>query len=396
MLRKCRAIGSSPNFYANSFDSNYIGGTGENQSNLAWMLPSIIQGIPAAILAIGIWWLPFSPRWLVKKGRDEEALNTLASLRKLPRDHELVQIEYKEIKSEALFEQRNFAKHFPNLAAKESANLFANEFAQYYQIVRTWDNFKRVSTAWLVMFFQQWSGIDAIIYYSSSIFLSIGLTGGTQALLATGVTGVVFFVSTLPAMAVIDKFGRKPMLQGGSIVMFCSMVIAGIMVAKFRHDWVTYSAQGWVVVAFIWVYIAAFGATWGPVSWTLVSEIFPLSIRAKGASIGASSNWLNNFAVAFFVPPMLEKWAWGTYIFFAVFLAAGMVWVHFQLPETKGATLEEMDRVFGSRTGAEDAILLAEARRDVGLNAGLEDEAIKAVAHGEQAGEKGVSKVEVV
>lgn len=273
---------------------NYIGGIGQGQSNLAWQLPSIIQGIPAAILAIGIWWLPFSPRWLVKKGRDEEALKTLSYLRKLPANHELVQIEYKEIKAEALFEQRNFEKHFPNLAAKEAGSVWVREFAQYYQIVRTWDNFKRVSTAWLVMFFQQWSGIDAIIYYASNVFLSLGLTGGTQALLATGVTGVVFFVSTLPAMAIIDKVGRKPMLHVGSIVMFISMVIAGIMVAKFRHDWGSHAAEGWIVVAFIWLYVGAFGATWGPVSWTLVSEIFPLSIRSKGASIGASSNWVSS------------------------------------------------------------------------------------------------------
>jgi MFS family permease len=140
------------------YGSNYIGGTGETQKNLAWQLPSIIQGIPAAILACGIWWLPFSPRWLVKKGRDEEALKTIGYLRKLPIEHELVQIEYKEIKAEALFEQRNFEKHFPNLAVKEAGNVWTREFAQYYQIVRTWDNFKRVSTAWLVMFFQQWSG----------------------------------------------------------------------------------------------------------------------------------------------------------------------------------------------------------------------------------------------
>ena len=82
---------------------------------------------------------------------------------------------------------------------------------------------------------------------------------------------------------------------------------------------------------------------------------------------------------------MLEAWAWGTYIFFAVFLAGGMVWVHFQLPETKGATLEEMDRVFKSRTGAEDAVLMAEARRDVGLSIALEDDAIRAVEKGQQA-----------
>jgi MFS family permease len=140
------------------YGSNYIGGIGEGQSNLAWMLPSIIQGVPAAILAVGIWWLPFSPRWLIKKGRDEEGLNTLSYLRKLPVEHELIQVEFLEIKSEVLFERRNFQKNFPNLAAKEAGSVWVREFAQYYQIFRTWDNFKRVATAWLVMFFQQWSG----------------------------------------------------------------------------------------------------------------------------------------------------------------------------------------------------------------------------------------------
>ncbi|KAG9238948.1 quinate permease [Amylocarpus encephaloides] len=349
------------------YGSNYIGGIGDGQSELAWRLPSIIQGIPAVCLALGIWWLPFSPRWLVNKGRDEEAVSTLAYLRNLSVDDDSIQMEFMEIKAEALFQQRVLQKQFPQVGAKEKNSVWVREFAQYYNIVRTWDNFKRVSTAWLVMFFQQWSGIDAIIYYAAQVFQSVGLTGGTQALLATGVTGVVFFVSTLPAMAIIDRVGRKPMLQVGSVVMWISMVIAGVIVSRFGKDWAGHSAAGWVVVTFIWIYVGAFGATWGPVSWTLVSEIFPLSIRSKGASIGASSNWLNNFAVAFFVPPMLAAWGWGTYIFFAVFLAGGIVWVHFCLPETKGATLEEMDKVFGSKTGAEDAEMLQQARRDVGL-----------------------------
>lgn len=155
------------------------------------------------------------------------------------------------------------------------------------------------------------------------------------------------------------------MLLVGSVVMGVSMVIVGVIVAKFRHDWPSHVAAGWTAVALIWVYIAGFGATWGPVSWTLVSEIFPLSIRAKGASIGASSNWLNNFAIAFFVPPMLEAWAWGTYIFFACFLSAGIAWVYFCLPETKNASLEEMDRVFNSRAGERDAELMREAQQEV-------------------------------
>ncbi|KAJ9133708.1 quinate permease protein [Pleurostoma richardsiae] len=378
------------------YGSNYIGGHGETQSNLAWRLPSIFQGIPAACLALGIWWLPFSPRWLIKQGRDQKAVETLAYLRKLPVDDEMIQVEYKEIKAECLFENRAFARAFPVLAAKERQSVWAREIAQYYNIIRTWDNFKRVATAWLVMFFQQWSGIDAIIYYASNVFESLGLTSGTNALLATGVTGVVFFVSTLPAMAVIDKVGRKPMLLVGSLVMFISMVLAGIIVAKFRHDWKHHADAGWTAVAFIWIYVGAFGATWGPASWTLVSEIFPLSIRSKGASFGASSNWVNNFAVAFFVPPMFEAWAWGTYIFFAVFLAGGIVWVWFCLPETKGATLEEMDRVFKSHSGEMDALLLAEARRDVGLDGGSLEVTEKAASDNDQASHIQQSHVEKV
>ncbi|KAI1075367.1 quinate permease [Whalleya microplaca] len=349
------------------YGSNYIGGTGETQSNLAWRLPSIIQGIPACLLALGIWWMPFSPRWLVKMGKDDKAKSTLAWLRKKDIDDPMIEVEFLEIKAEALFERRTFEKNFPKLAAREKKNIFIHEVSGYIHLFRSWDNFKRVSTAWLVMFWQQWSGIDAIIYYASNVFQSFGFSDGTIALLATGVTGSVFMVSTLPAMFLIDKWGRKTMLMSGSVIMFVSIVTVGIIVAKFRHDWVHHASAGWAAVVLIWIYIAGFGFGWGPASWVLVSEVFPLSIRARGASIGASSNWVNNFAIAFFVPPMFAAWAWGTYIFFAGFLFCGFFWVVFALPETKNATLEDMDRVFGSRTGAEDARMLAEAQRDVGL-----------------------------
>lgn len=139
---------------------NFIGGTGDAQSDLAWRLPSIIQGIPAVLLAIGIWWMPFSPRWLVKVGRDDEAKKTLAWLRNKSLDDDLVHAELLEIKAEALFEQRVFAKHFTHLKP-ETTGILKREIYGYVQIFSSMDNFKRVCTAWLVMFWQQWSGIDA-------------------------------------------------------------------------------------------------------------------------------------------------------------------------------------------------------------------------------------------
>ncbi|PSR82790.1 quinate permease [Coniella lustricola] len=349
------------------YGSNYIGGTGEGQSDLAWRLPSIIQGIPSVLLALGIWWMPFSPRWLVKVGRYEKAKETLAWLRKKDLDDPLVEAEFLEIRAEALFEQRVFEKNFSKLAAKEKQSAFIREVAGYVSLVRSKDNMRRAATAWLIMFWQQWTGIDSIIYYASSVFQSYGFSQGTTAELATGVTGSVFMASTIPGMLLIDRLGRKTMLLTGSTVMFVTMISVGVIVAKFRHDWADHTSAGWAAIALIWIYTAGFGFGWGPASWTLISEIFPLSIRARGASIGASSNWVNNFAIALFVPSMFSAWAWGTYIFFAVFLLGGFLWVWLVLPETKNATLEDMDRVFKSHTGAEDAAMLAEAQRDVGL-----------------------------
>jgi MFS family permease len=100
------------------YGCNYIGGIGETQSDLAWRLPSIIQGIPSIILAVGIWWMPFSPRWLVKVGRYDEAKKTLAWLRKRDIEDPFLEAEFLEIKAEALFEERVFQQSFPKLAAK--------------------------------------------------------------------------------------------------------------------------------------------------------------------------------------------------------------------------------------------------------------------------------------
>lgn len=102
--------------------------------------------------------MPFSPRWLINKGREEEALHTLAKLRNLPEDHNLVQVEFLEIKSEAEFERRIFARRFPDVTQDSTIR---REIAQYVNIFRTRDSFKRVAIGSLVMFFQQWTGIDS-------------------------------------------------------------------------------------------------------------------------------------------------------------------------------------------------------------------------------------------
>ncbi len=121
----------------------------------------IIQGIPAVVLCIGLFFMPFSPRLLINKGKEQEALKTLSYLRNLPEEHYLVQVEFLEIKADAEFERAIFDKRFPELSKGIGNSVWRREFAQYSNIFRSKDNFKRVALASLVMFFQQWTGIDS-------------------------------------------------------------------------------------------------------------------------------------------------------------------------------------------------------------------------------------------
>ncbi|KAF2164349.1 hypothetical protein M409DRAFT_67880 [Zasmidium cellare ATCC 36951] len=348
-----------------AYGTNYIYNE-DVQSGFAWRTPLLIQGVPAIILAIGVWLMPFSPRLLVKKGKEEQALQTLAGLRNLPANHRLVQVEFLEIKSEVVFECNAFEKRFPALATKTN-NVLRRELAQYSTIFRSGDSFKRVAMGSLVMFFQQWSGIDSIIYYASVIFRSLGLTSATSSLLASGITGVINVATTIPAILLIDKVGRRPLVLASCAGMCVCQIIVGVIVATCGKDWAAYPAGGWAAVVFVWLYIVNFAYGMGPVSWCLIAEIFPLSIRAKGTSISASANWMNNFIIALVTPIMLSHIGWGAYIFFAAWLVIGFLFFYFFIPETRGKTLEEMDAAFGSHTSHEDLDELERVQREVGL-----------------------------
>lgn len=139
-----------------------------------------------------------------------------------------------------------------------------------------------------------------------------------------------------------------------------------------------------MITVFVWIYIINFAYSWGPGSWILIAEIFPISIRAKGTSIGASANWMNNFIIAFMVPPMLSSLHWGTYIFFAVWTALGGAFIYFIVPETKGKTLEEMDMVFGSHTSTEEMEEFARVQVQVGLTALFEGRGERTAGTGDE------------
>lgn len=294
------------------------------------------------VLFVGMIFMPFSPRWLVHHGREEEARRVLANLRGLDADHELVELEFLEIKAQSLFEKRTVAEHFPHLREQTAWNTFKLQFVAIKSLFQTRPMFKRVIVATVTMFFQQWSGINAVLYYAPSIFNQLGLSDNTTSLLATGVVGIVMFLATIPSVLWIDRVGRKPVLTIGAIGMATCHIIIAVIVAKDQTKFQTEVAAGWAAVCMVWLFVVHFGYSWGPCAWIIVAEIWPLSSRPYGVSLGASSNWMNNFIVGQVTPDMLNNITYGTYIIFGLLTYMGAAFIWFFVPETKRLTLEEM------------------------------------------------------
>ncbi|KAF2088801.1 general substrate transporter [Saccharata proteae CBS 121410] len=350
------------------YGCNYIGGTGSGQSNTAWLLPLALQLVPAVLLGVGMIFMPFSPRWLVHHGREAEARRNLANLRGLSQEDELVELEFAEIRAQSLFEKKTLAENFPHLQEPTAWNTFKLQWVAIGSLFKSKPMFRRVIVATVTMFFQQWTGINAILYYAPQIFKKLGLSSNAVSLLATGVVGIAMWLATIPAVMYVDKLGRKPVLIVGAIGMATCHIIIAVIVAKNEDQWPTHQAAGWAAVVMVWLFVIHFGYSWGPCAWIVVAEVWPLSNRPYGIALGASSNWMNNFIVGQVTPDMLDSLKYGTYIFFGLLTFGGAVFVWLLVPETKGLSLEEMDLVFGSVGVAErDRERMGEVLREVGL-----------------------------
>ncbi|THV47620.1 hypothetical protein BGAL_0299g00100 [Botrytis galanthina] len=317
-----------------SFGTRYIGG------EWGWRLPFFIQIVPALFLGAGVYFLPFSPRWLSSKGRDEEALNVLSKLRQLPDSDSRIQEEARHIRNEVShIREIHLQKHenIMNSPMKFEIALWRDCFAS--------DSIKRTHIGILIMFFQQFVGINALIYYSPTLFARMGL-GSEMQLIMSGVLNICQLVGVGSSLFTMDRYGRRPLLMIGSFFMTISHVMIAVMVCLFSYDWHTHQAAAWVSVAFLLFYMVAFGASWGPVPWAMPSEIFRSDLRAKGVALSTCSNWLNNFIIGLITPPLVVYTNWGAYVFFGVFCALSGIWTWLYVPETKGCKLEDMNDLF--------------------------------------------------
>ncbi|CAF1647623.1 unnamed protein product, partial [Adineta ricciae] len=320
-----------------SFWTNYGTDLYFTSSSASWRIPLALQIVPALILAIGIPFFPFSPRWLMAQGRDSEALAVLRKIRSS--SQKKILLEYNEIKQEIITENEQSVR-------------------SYNQLLR-YPLRRRLILGVTIQTCQQLTGINSIMYYAPEIFKQAGLSGQRAALLATGINGCINVLATVPAILYVDDWGRRPVLIiGGMIMSFAMLTIGSIMGI---HGYTVYNSTtevteviipnqtaSYTIIVLVYLFVAVFAASWGPTTWLYCTEIFPLSMRAKGASLTTAAIWVTNCLVSFLVPVLLERITYGTYLIFGSLCFIMAVLVYFFYPETKGRSLEEMDLVFSN------------------------------------------------
>lgn len=290
-----------------AFFTNYLlVDTGEN--NWRWML--LVMAIPAVLLLFTLFFVPESPRWLVAQSRDNTAYSILAKTS----GEESAKEELEDIRQTL---QNQDEAHYRELFLPEVRPIL-------------WVGI-------ILAIFQQITGINTVMYYAPKIFAQIGQATDV-ALLQTIAIGGTNFIFTIIGMLVIDRIGRRLLILIGSIGM--TIMLASLSLLYFLN-----AATGPVVLVFILGYIAFFAASLGPALWVVVSEIFPNRLRSKGMSIALVALWVACTIVTIAFPVMLEALSGGvTFLIFALICLVNLWYVRHYVPETKGKTLEELEK----------------------------------------------------
>jgi len=299
----------------------------ENYTNTgAYRVPVAVQFAWALILIAGMLFLPETPRYLIKRDDMEGAAKSLARLRRLPVDHESIKEEIAEIRANHEFE-------------------LTLGTATYLDCFRG-TNFRRVVHGTVIQALQQLTGVNFIFYYGTNFFKQSGIK---DAFLIGLITALVNVFSTLPGMYLVERIGRRKLLIMGAAGMCVTQFIVAIVGVTTEN--VTANK---VLIAFVCFYIFFFASTWGPCCWVYIGEIFPLKIRAKGLSLGAASNWLWNFAIAYATPYLVDPGKGNADLGVKIFFIWGsccflcLAFAFFVVVETKGLSLEEVDQLFES------------------------------------------------
>ncbi|KAH7136747.1 hypothetical protein B0J13DRAFT_677587 [Dactylonectria estremocensis] len=314
-------------------------GTRDIAGEWSWRLPFLLQMVPALLVGGGIHFFPYSPRWLAMRGRDDDSLQSLSKLRRVPVTDSRVQAEWKGILSEVRFQEEIIRMEHP------TDNALKAELAQWLDLFKP-KYLKRTAIALGIPFFQQFSGINAFVYYAPTFFAALG-QDSEMALILSGMVNICQLVAGIPTFLFLDQFGRRKLAIGGGIAMAIPHLIMAGVVSKYQGKWDDHKAMGWFGVALIYIYVLCYAVSYGPLAWTLPAEVFPSSKRAKGVGAATATIWIANFIIGVVVPEMMIKLGWGTYLFFGLFCVAAAVFSFFLVPETSKKSLEQISELFG-------------------------------------------------
>ncbi|GMH21870.1 hypothetical protein Nepgr_023713 [Nepenthes gracilis] len=326
----------APPKYRGAFNTGFqffigIGVVGANCINYGtarrswgWRLSLGLAVVPALIMTLGALMISDTPSSLVERGKLEKARKALAKVRgKADVGAELTELIR--------------ASEVAKAAAKEP---FVTIFERQYR--------PHLVMAILIPFFQQVTGINIIAFYAPVLFQSVGF-GRDSALLAAIVLGLVNLGSILVSTLVVDRFGRRFLfLEGGTQMFICQVAVAVALavmagVSGMRH---LSKGQAIFVLVLMCIYAAGFGWSWGPLSWLVPSEIFPLKIRPTGQSINVAVNFATTFVLSQTFLSMLCHFKYGAFLFYAAWIALMTIFVALFVPETKGIPLDSMDIVW--------------------------------------------------
>jgi sugar porter (SP) family MFS transporter len=289
----------------------------------AWRWMFLVAVVPAAVYGILALRIPESPRYLVAQGRRDEAVAVLQGVLGADEDprERVAQIEKTIEKDKALESQ---------------ATLRGPRFGL-------------LPVVWvgiLLSVFQQFVGINVIFYYSTTLWQAVGFDE-SQSFLVSTITSVTNVAVTFIAIALIDKVGRRPILLTGSAGMTISLAVMALAFTQASGSGDNVSLPSpWGPIALVAAnaFVVFFGASWGPLVWVLLGEMFPNRIRAAALGVAAAAQWIANFLITVTFPPLLDQFgATGPYLMYAIFAGLSFFFVLGKVPETKGVELEDME-----------------------------------------------------
>jgi len=306
----------------------------------SYRIPVAVQFLWALILGVGLFFLPESPRYFVKKGKLDEAAKALCNVRGQPLDSEYIQDELAEI----------IANHEYELSVVPETSYIAS-WTNCFKggLGGANSNLRRTLLGIGLQMMQQLTGINFIFYYGVVFFKSLNTI--SNPFLISLITTLVNVLSTPLSFYIVERFGRRNLLIFGGTGMVISQYIVGIVGVTVGQDKgpATNKSAVSAMIAFICLNITFFATTWGPCAWVVIGEVFPLPIRSRGVALSTASNWFWNCIIAIITPYLVDKkyanlsskifFMWGSLCIISVIFA------YFLVPETKGLSLEQVDRM---------------------------------------------------